>query len=281
MLSKKRQRSNNVDTEPTNISDHIFSADSKTYAVIDGASTPMLLGKLSETNHACLFRGELSLDLAESAPYLVELIENSVFSTWLIGYNFQKKCCIFIKSKIDFFDMRKHCRLLLKAKLPNDHFVYFRYYDPTILKTLAESLPDKISSILPTKKCIIFIDNKITSYSLNIEKTNNRIHFTKDEINKFQNKIIESIEKPKIFSHIKRKYTLENHEILQKTNDTLEVSKTLNLDYKNESIVVADILCISKMTIEEILNSSWFQRISLNKEISGSQKINTLFKEIK
>lgn len=133
MRSKERQRSRNVDIDLAKLRNQIFDADMKTYAVIDGASAPMLLGKLDSVEYACLLRGELSLDLAEAAPYLVELKENCDFTSWLIKYSQQKKCCIYIQSTESIFSVRKHCRFLLKAELPNKSIVYFRFYDPRVI----------------------------------------------------------------------------------------------------------------------------------------------------
>lgn len=105
------------------------------YAVIDGASLPELLARLEENEpeHTCLFRGELPFDLAETAPYLVKLEANSIFSKWLIEKSISIPCCIYTHSDKGFLVMRKHFRSLIDAELPDGEVVHFRYYDPRVL----------------------------------------------------------------------------------------------------------------------------------------------------
>ena len=57
------------------------------FAVLDGASAPGLLDKLYGLSPAfcCLFKGELAPDMAEVAPYLVQLEPDSEFTNWVIG----------------------------------------------------------------------------------------------------------------------------------------------------------------------------------------------------
>ena len=52
------------------------------FAVLDGASVPGLLQELAdlEPEHECLYRGELTPDLAEVAPYLIHLPATSQFT---------------------------------------------------------------------------------------------------------------------------------------------------------------------------------------------------------
>ena len=135
-----------MDTEITKLYSQIFDSNYTTYAVIDGASAPMLLGKLHSVEYSCLLRGELSLDLAEAAPYLVKLKENSDFTNWLIEYCQSRDCCIYIQSMQNLFSVRKHCRSLLKAELPDKSVVLFRFYDPRVFKPYMTACVDENDS---------------------------------------------------------------------------------------------------------------------------------------
>src|ERR1022692_464965 len=56
------------------------------YAVLDGASVPGLLDRLTQWEPAreCLYRGEIKPDLAEMAPYLVQMEPDTEFTAWIL-----------------------------------------------------------------------------------------------------------------------------------------------------------------------------------------------------
>lgn len=119
------------------LSRHLFAdPDAKLYAVLDGASVPGLLKKLYtlKPEHICLYRGELAPDLAECAPYLVRLEPKSEFAPWVLAEGWGKHWGIFALTKADLKDMRKHFRTFLRVKNPEGKILYFRYYDPRVLR---------------------------------------------------------------------------------------------------------------------------------------------------
>jgi len=107
----------------------------KTYAVLDGASIPDLLEhlKTDAPDHFCLYRGELSAELAEAAPYLVELQPDTPFTEWVLSEGWGNHWGIFALSAADLREMRKHFRTFLIVKDPGGKQLYFRYYDPRVL----------------------------------------------------------------------------------------------------------------------------------------------------
>ena len=118
--------------------EHLFGdVDLNTYAVLDGASIPDLLDHLETDNpdHVCLYRGELSDELAEAAPYLVQLKPDAPFTDWLLSEGWGNHWGIFALSRADIREMRKHFRTFLMVKSPEEKQIYFRYYDPRVLRT--------------------------------------------------------------------------------------------------------------------------------------------------
>ena len=108
-----------------------------TYAVLDGASIPDLLDHLygnPRPEFICLYRGELEPDMAEVAPYLVLLKPNTPFTDWVLGEGWGRHWGIFATSKVDMAAMRKHFRTFLMVKDPDGKSIYFRYYDPRVLR---------------------------------------------------------------------------------------------------------------------------------------------------
>jgi hypothetical protein len=142
----------------------LFNTEDDVYAVIDGAAVPALLAKLEEhePEHTCLFRGELPFDLAETAPYLVNLTTDDDFSHWLLEIAKEKPCCVFYHSKkgTNFHTLRKHFRSLLKVTLPDERIVHFRFYDPRVISTFLSNPDEVLEAFLQNDVTKIrFIDN--------------------------------------------------------------------------------------------------------------------------
>lgn len=113
----------------------LFSENLYTYAILDGAAIPDLLMKLFELRppHVCLYRGELDADLAEVAPYLVNLIPGTKFTSWLLSNCWGKHWGIFVHSPYPNVELRKHFRKFLTVHNEDGNPLLFRYYDPRVL----------------------------------------------------------------------------------------------------------------------------------------------------
>jgi len=111
-------------------------AGQNVYVVLDGASVPELLERLAQDGpeYVCLYRGELEPDLAACAPYLVQLRREAPFTEWVIQQGWGKHWGIFAASPADLKTMRKHFRTFLVVKDPEGKQLYFRYYDPRVLR---------------------------------------------------------------------------------------------------------------------------------------------------
>jgi hypothetical protein len=107
------------------------------YAVLDGAAIPDLLDNLYEQQpeYVCLYRGELEPDIAEAAPYLVNLERDTVFSDWIIEKGWGNHWGIYALSDETMPVLRNHFRRFLIVSDPENKPLYFRYYDPRVLRT--------------------------------------------------------------------------------------------------------------------------------------------------
>ena len=118
---------------------HLFSQfETNVYTVLDGASVPDLpqvLWKL-KPEHVCLYRGKLEPDMAEVAPYLVKLEYDSPFAKLVFEKGWGNHWGIFAitPAEINLRDLRKHFRRFLMVYSPEGELVYFRYYDPRVLR---------------------------------------------------------------------------------------------------------------------------------------------------
>jgi hypothetical protein len=145
----------------------LFNSRYNVYTVIDGASAPILLGKLAEyePKYSCLFRGELSIEMAEVAPYMVKLEADDEFTNWLLEYATESPCCIFAKTESDFLTLRKHFRSFLRVQSPEGNTLHFRYYDPRVLSVYLPSCEEEENKVLYAgviEQFLVFVQNEQT-----------------------------------------------------------------------------------------------------------------------
>jgi hypothetical protein len=105
------------------------------YSMQDAAASPRLYPNLMlvQTDHACLFRGELPSPIAETAPYLVRLRAGSPYARWLLRESQGQSWGWFCASPAGIMELCEHFRRLLIAQKENGAKVQFRFYDPRIL----------------------------------------------------------------------------------------------------------------------------------------------------
>jgi hypothetical protein len=154
------------------ISGKLFHEDNtKVYAVLDGASVPGLLAKLSEhkPEHLCLYIGEIEPDLAAAAPYLVCIDRNSKFTDWVLGQGWGKHWGIFAVSNSDLRALHKHFRKFLMVHTYEGKPLYFRYYDPRVLRVyLPTCNEDEIETVF----------GPVEQYLLEDEDANTALRFS-------------------------------------------------------------------------------------------------------
>lgn len=116
---------------------HLFSrSDANVYAVLDAASVPNLLAAFEEHRppYERLFMGELEPGMAEVVPYLVQLQPSARFTEWVFEKGWGKHWGIYAVSEGNIRTMRMHFRSFLTVYDPDNKPLYFRYYDPRVLR---------------------------------------------------------------------------------------------------------------------------------------------------
>jgi hypothetical protein len=149
--------------------------ETNVYAVLDGASIeqlPQLLWE-HEPENICLYRGELEPDMAAVAPYLVKLEYEHSFTKLVCEQGWGNHWGIFAitPAEVNIRDMRKHFRRFLMVYDPDGKLMYFRYYDPRVLRIY-----------LPTCNAeeINYVFGPINSYLLEDEDSSILLRFTSD-----------------------------------------------------------------------------------------------------
>jgi hypothetical protein len=144
------------------------------YTVLDGASVSNLLQKLQsyQAESACLYRGELDPELAAVAPYLVLLPPDAEITDWVlngVGHHWG----IFALSKTDMRTMRRHFRTFLMVNTPDGNPVYFRYYDPRVLRTFLPTCnAEEIKQVFGAVE-VYYTENEVADELLRFLPTDN------------------------------------------------------------------------------------------------------------
>ena len=106
------------------------------YAVLDAARDLAALNwsKESGEEYQSLYDGESARNLEMFAPYLVRFSRPSPLLRKLIAKSWGRSWGIYLTSAASFPDLRKHFRHFLMAETEGARTVYFRFYDPRVLR---------------------------------------------------------------------------------------------------------------------------------------------------
>jgi len=116
-----------------------------TYSIIDGAR---ILGKLDtaqqlHSEYLSLYIGQSERSLSSVAPYLFSYQFNSEFAKWLFENGWGNSWGIFIEAPISIENLQKHFRKFLMVKTEDGKELYFRFYDPRVLKIFLPTCDEK------------------------------------------------------------------------------------------------------------------------------------------
>jgi hypothetical protein len=106
------------------------------FYIIDRARTGSDMGGIFEYNVdvSCLYIGESAENLADYAPYLINLTDDLQALDWLLNKCYGDNWGIFIYTKISFEKIYKHFRKFLIVQTEEGKELYFRFYDPRVLR---------------------------------------------------------------------------------------------------------------------------------------------------
>ena len=106
------------------------------FTILDSARDIKILALLmqSKEEHQSLYEGVEGAKLAQVAPYLVRLNKDSLLLGSLVLEGWGNSWGVFLTCDREFQDVRRHLRHFLEVQLPDGKQVYFRYYDPRVLR---------------------------------------------------------------------------------------------------------------------------------------------------
>jgi pSer/pThr/pTyr-binding forkhead associated (FHA) protein len=143
------------------------------YALLDASREPSVLKVILESKeeYQSLYEGAQGAQLAHFAPYLVRVPQKSALLDTLVHQGWSKSWGVFLTSDTPLKDLRTHFRHFLTVKLPDGQQVYFRYYDPRVLRLfLPTCLPEETNQFFgPVKHFLMEAGDPATA-----------LHFTRD-----------------------------------------------------------------------------------------------------
>lgn len=163
---------------------HLFGENMRVYAILDGASIENLPLKIYEMRprNFCLYRGELDTDIAEVAPYLVELAPRTYFTEWLLENCWSRHFGIFAHSPFSITEVRKHLRKFLTVYDDAGNPMLFRFYDPRVLtKFLPTCQPQELADLFG-RATAFFAESSETNEMFRYQFFNDKLQQSRLEI---------------------------------------------------------------------------------------------------
>ncbi len=106
------------------------------YAIVDTARRDAIHPGLERAaEKACLYAGELPGVLARAAPWLVRCLPGEDFLPWMLRAGWGDSWGIFVAAEAGLEELRKHFRRFLEVESDRGKKLYFRYYDPRVLRS--------------------------------------------------------------------------------------------------------------------------------------------------
>jgi hypothetical protein len=127
---------------------HALPADGA-YAIVDAArgSEVRALVQAAGAEALCLYDGRLTPSLAAAAPYLVRVRRGGLLRPLLEAAFRAQAWGVFLASTATPQRLRRHLRRLLLVRGPDAKDLYFRFYDPRVLRVyLPTCTPEELAA---------------------------------------------------------------------------------------------------------------------------------------
>lgn len=104
--------------------------------ILDAARLDHEIGTAHELNPdgVSLYKGQPEEELSDVAPFLFSCIEKPKFLNWAVNTGWGKAWGIYALSTTDFNELHRHFRRFLMVKTEDGLQLYFRFYDPRVLR---------------------------------------------------------------------------------------------------------------------------------------------------
>src|SRR5262245_7938481 len=113
-----------------------FNGKQGLYAILDAAREASIPRKLYQhgAEFVSLYRGEPEEKLASVSPYLAKIDTKPKTTEWILAEGWGNSWGILFLSSAGLDDLRQHFRRFLLVTSPEGKELYFRFYDPRVLR---------------------------------------------------------------------------------------------------------------------------------------------------
>lgn len=128
------------------------------FAILDAARDDRVLELLltEEEKFQSLYEGDLAQELYEVAPYLVRLSPDSTLLEALVHEGWGRSWGIYLTCDKRFADVRRHMRRFLMVKTDDGQQLYFRFYDPRVLRVFLPTCTlDQVTEFFGPLACFL------------------------------------------------------------------------------------------------------------------------------
>jgi hypothetical protein len=142
------------------------------FCLVDAAvdpAIPALLNTAPERRQS-LYDGQSASTLAQWAPYLIQLDPATPFTRALLTQGWGKGWASYLISTAPFEELRHHFRRFLMVQVENGEEVYFRFYDPRVMR-------DFLPAANPEEVTVFF--GPIAGYLLEAEQPTMLLHLSR------------------------------------------------------------------------------------------------------
>lgn len=111
------------------------------FAVLDAAREPTIPERIANSGEEfhSLFDGDRGKELAPFGPWLVRIRAGSKLLDELLAEGWGQSWGVYLTCSQPILEVRKQLRRFLMVKLPDGRQVFFRYYDPRVLRTYLQT----------------------------------------------------------------------------------------------------------------------------------------------
>jgi hypothetical protein len=142
-----------------------FSRDA--WMIVDAARDQRIFGLLLEcfySQHTCLFDGSLPPALKVAAPYLVQLDYDDRKTRRFITQAWNNSWGVVLRCDTRPETLKRHLQALLIARDESGNHLFFRYYDPRVLRVyLPTCTPDELRTVYGPINCFYIEDENPNS----------------------------------------------------------------------------------------------------------------------
>jgi hypothetical protein len=106
------------------------------YLLLDAArmENEMDVAVAFPNENSCLYEGKSKIELAGVGPYLFKTDNNSELNNWVKQEGWGNSWGVALFTFIPFPELHKHCRKFLLVRTEDNMELYFRFYDPRVLR---------------------------------------------------------------------------------------------------------------------------------------------------